>query len=96
MADGEPRRFERLNAIVKRRYETGAWANTHFEMNSDLLAELRTSSPPSSTRPPFMGVDLGGLMAIPIRLADLPAGEWRLVDDRFGTTLIEGAEEIRG
>lgn len=84
-------RFEQLNAIVKERYETGAYGNARFEMNADVLAAMRESAPPPPARLPFMPNSLGELLAIPIVLADLPAGTWRLVENGTDEVLQEGS-----
>jgi hypothetical protein len=93
MADNGSKRFERINAIVKRRWETGAYGNAHFRLPDDLYRELRESSPPP--KPSYLhGGPLGNLLSIPVVLdEELPPGVWRLVDNSTKEILFEGSAD---
>lgn len=86
---------DEIKAIVKHRYETGAYGNAHFRMPSALWAEMRESAPPRPA-PLFGGPALDQLLAIPILVdEDLPARAWQLVDNTSKDVLFEGVFEER-
>lgn len=75
---------EEIKAIVKARYETGAYGGTAFVMSRATLEQLRSTYPAPQPSPAPFGAGLfgalGDLLAIPIRHDDTMAeGEWRLV-----------------
>lgn len=86
--------FSEINAIVKRRYETGEYGNAHFKVPVELLDEMRrhvkTSKPGSYPMPHLPGYSIGDLMGIPVLVdEDLPEGMWRLVDNSTGAVVHE-------
>ncbi len=83
-----------LTEIVKQHYETGCYGAAHLRMQLPSFDEIkRAYRPPAPS--PFDG--LQQLMSIPIVVdEDVPAGEWRLVDNSTGETLATGATQVGG
>jgi hypothetical protein len=83
MSDG----LGRITAIVRERYETGAYGDCHFRVSAEVLRVMR-EQPPAPKREPW---DSGGgagdaLLSIPIVPDDsLPDGWWHLVRRVYST-----------
>lgn len=77
-----------LSEIARKRYETGAYSNSHLRMTRAALAALCEQIPP----PPTFGLNpLGQLMSIPIRIDEsVPAGEWQLADNALDAVIRTG------
>lgn len=84
--------FDEITAIVKRRYETGAYGGAHFVMTSPFWGAVRGVIPkPEPARMPWDTSRLDALLAIPIVLDDdLTGDEWRLVDTHTKQVLFRG------
>ena len=77
-----------LTDIVRTRYETGAYGNTHLAMAHATML----SQPRGEPQPPWLRNPLGDLLSIPVAVDDaMPAGAWRLVDNGSGETIHEGS-----
>lgn len=71
----------RLTAIVRTRYETGAYGDNVFRMATTTLDSLRARFPRAAkpTFGPGAGALLGGLLDIPVLIdEDVPDGTWQL------------------
>lgn len=84
-----------ITEIVKERYQTGAYGNTHFAMSASTLAALKAVEPRwrqmPSPLPSFGLPPVDALLSIPIRADDeLPDGEWRLIDNTTDEVLRSG------
>lgn len=93
-------RFDEINAIVKCRYETGAYGRAHFKMTSPFWEAVRGVIPkPTPARMPWGPPPLDALLAIPIVIDDdLTGDEWRLVDTHTEEILFRGGghEDVTG
>lgn len=79
--------LEGVTAIVKHRYETGAYGNAHLAMSAATLTAFCALAPPAPPRMPTYG-SIGDLLAIPIRVdEDLPDGAWRPIDNSSGDVI---------
>jgi hypothetical protein len=87
-----PERFDAINALVRERYETGAYGNAHLRMPQSLLDEFCDSLPRRTPAwEPWVPKPLGDLMGIPVVVdPTLPDGVWRLVDTGTDEVLHEG------
>lgn len=86
-----------LTEIVKLRYETGAYGNTHLRIAPDVMVEMRKHAAPQPMPDTLPNGVLGDLMAIPIRIDEgMPADEWRLVDNSTGEDIRMGVVGQRG
>lgn len=81
-----------IRVIVKKRYETGAYGNTHFEMRREDLDTFPRE--PRRSDFPIPPAPLGDLLSIPIVIDDaLADGQWRLVDNTTNEILFTGTLE---
>jgi transposase len=83
---------DELTAIVRHRYETGAYGSAHFRITSALWEAVRTLLPKPAPPPmPWERPSLDPLLAIPIVLDDDMDGDaWRLVDIYSDEILFRG------
>jgi hypothetical protein len=67
-----------ITAIVRERYETGAYGDCHFRVGAEVLRLMREV--PASPQREVLSGGLGSLLAIPIVPDDsLPDDGWQLV-----------------
>lgn len=72
-----------IGAILKRRWETGEFGNTHFRLPAADFDKIKASTPkPSEPRPDWAPESaMQKLMGIPIVIDDsLPPNSWKLVN----------------
>lgn len=77
--------FSEINAIVKRRYETGEYGSAHFRVGRWVLDEMRehVSTPGTYPQGWLGGYSIGDLMGIPVLVDEsMGLGWWQLVDRR--------------
>lgn len=79
--------FSEINAIVKRRYETGEYGSAHFRVGRWVLDEMRqhvpTPAPGTYPHSRLPGYSIGDLMGIPVLVDEtMELGWWQLVDRR--------------
>lgn len=87
-------RFAEITAIVKERYETGAYGTAHFKMPRLLFDAVRAAGPPPAPRVPW-APNLDSLLAIPIVIDEsLGPDEWRLVDTLTKEVLASGGSVV--
>lgn len=80
-----------INAIVKHRYQTGAYGNAHLKMPRPLWDDVCATAPTPKPEPAWWPGGLDALFGIPIVVDDtLPPGMWRLVDNTTREILQEG------
>lgn len=73
--------LDRITAIVRQRYETGAYGGAHFRVAADVWQAMREATPPAEPAFPVPSTNdiLAKLRSIPVVVDALPAGHWELV-----------------
>lgn len=83
--------FAVITTIVKRRYQTGEYASTHFRMTTAYWEAARIPPMPTPPRMPWDPAPLDALLGIPVVVDDdLTGDEWRLVDTHTDEILFRG------
>jgi hypothetical protein len=91
--------YQRINEIVKTRYETGAYGDAAFRLSQATFDRLKSLAPPPETSVyPSPARPFGSLLDIPILIDEsLPAGVWQLRDFNgevlYDSGALEGDEQ---
>jgi hypothetical protein len=83
--------LERLNAIAKDRFTTGAHADEHLRVAPDTWEAMRTRYPKPAGSIPYLTGAIGNPVGIPVMFdTTVAAGAWQLVETATGNVVEEG------